>query len=288
MQTRPLNCRLNTEVPVLRRFFAGTDTREDLRLSRESLAVLLDLLYQERRHGWGATIETLVLLFWLASGASYRVVSRVFGIPRFTVHRIVHRVTEEVVAIRHRVTYLLSSTDNLAAVTRGFAGLARHRAFLKAAGAIDGCHVRTQRFYGHHARALSVIECAFGMMKTRFCAIFLKALEIHHTFMPQVFTACAILHNSCLGAGDTMASEEDMRDGMPGDEVEDGLEAVSGARWRDRLSAEVSALEEPTLVSLFKTGMAAIEPALQTWTMWRTVETCSPNTQTTHMISHCQ
>ena len=65
--------------------------------------MLLDLLGQERRHGWGATIETLVFLFWLASGTSYRVVSRVFGMPRSTVHRIVHRVTEEVVAIRHKV-----------------------------------------------------------------------------------------------------------------------------------------------------------------------------------------
>ncbi|CAJ1087232.1 piggyBac transposable element-derived protein 4-like [Xyrichtys novacula] len=97
---------------------------------------------------------------------------------------------------------------------------------------------------GNHARAHSVIERAFGMMKTRFRAIFLKALEIHHTFVPQVITACAVLHNICLGAGDTMAPEEDVRDGMPGDEVEDRLEAVSGAHWRDRLSAEVSALEE--------------------------------------------
>ncbi|CAJ1081960.1 putative nuclease HARBI1 [Xyrichtys novacula] len=81
-------------------------------------------------------------------------------------------------------------------------------------------------------------------MKTRFSAIFLKALVIHHTFVPQVITACAVLHNICLGAGDTMAPEVDVRDGMPGDEVEDRLEAASGASWRDRLSTEVSALEE--------------------------------------------
>ncbi|KAF3861124.1 hypothetical protein F7725_001379 [Dissostichus mawsoni] len=82
------------------------DKRPDFRLSRESLKVLLDLLGQDRRHGWGATIETLVFLFWLASGASCRVVSRVFGMPRSTVHRIVHRVTEEVVAIRHQILNL--------------------------------------------------------------------------------------------------------------------------------------------------------------------------------------
>ncbi|XP_056437328.1 uncharacterized protein LOC130374536 [Gadus chalcogrammus] len=135
-------CRINPTVPVLDRYFNGQDTKTDFRLGREALAVLLDLLGQERRHGWGATIETLVFLFWLASGTSYRVVSRVFGMPRSTVHRIVHRVTEEVVAIRHKVIHLPKTPEDLVAVTNGFAGLARHRAFGKAAGAIDGCHVR--------------------------------------------------------------------------------------------------------------------------------------------------
>ncbi|KAF3844220.1 hypothetical protein F7725_013561 [Dissostichus mawsoni] len=203
-EPRPLYCRINLTVPVLDRFFNDQDTRPDFRLSRESLNALLDLLGQERRHGWGATIETLVFLFWLACGTSYRVVSRAFGMPRSTVHRIVHRVTEEVVAIRHQVIYLPRTAEDLEAVSRGFAGLARHRAFRKAAGAIDGCHyiladggypclqhplplitpyrqplqgVGPQRFNSHHSRARSIIERAFGMMKTRFRSIFLKALE---------------------------------------------------------------------------------------------------------------
>ncbi|XP_035986064.1 protein ALP1-like [Fundulus heteroclitus] len=335
-------CRINLNVPVLQIFFNDHDTTPDFRLSRQSLAVLMELFCQERRHGWGATIETLVFLFWLASGASYRVVARVFGMPRSTVHRIVHRVTEEVVAIRHRVLCLPKTPEDLAAVTQGFKGLARHRAFLKAAGAIDGCHVRikppsgpeshcyrnrklfssiilqavcdhqgrfidtyvgwpgsvhdsrvlrhsplyrrgiypppghfiladggypclqpplplitpfkrpvegvgAQHFNSHHSRARSIID--FGMMKTRFRAIFLQALEVHHTFVPQVITACAVLHNICLGAGDIMAPEDevqdDMQDNMPEDEEgENVLETVSGAPWRDQLSPEVPALEE--------------------------------------------
>ncbi len=60
-------------------------------LSGEALTVLLDLLRS-------ATIQTLVFLVCLASGASYRVVasgasyrvvSRVFDMPRSTVHCIV-------------------------------------------------------------------------------------------------------------------------------------------------------------------------------------------------------
>ena len=62
---------LNMAVPLLRRYFAGEDTRPDFRLSRASITSLLQLLNQERCHGWGPTIEVLVLLFWLASGTSY-------------------------------------------------------------------------------------------------------------------------------------------------------------------------------------------------------------------------
>ncbi len=132
---------MNLTVPVLDRFFNQQDIRPDFRLSRDALAVLLDLLKQDRTHGWGATIETLVLLFWLASGASHRVVSRVFGMLHSTVYCIVHRVTEEVVAIRHKVIYLPKTPKDLEAVSHGFAGLGRHRDFMKAAGVIDGCHV---------------------------------------------------------------------------------------------------------------------------------------------------
>ncbi|KAK0143223.1 hypothetical protein N1851_018649 [Merluccius polli] len=59
-----------------------------------------------------------------------------------------------------------------------------------------------------------------------------------------VITACAVLHNICLGVGDIMPPEDELQDAMPEDEGENGLEAVSGAPWRDRLSVEVSALEE--------------------------------------------
>ncbi|XP_017291565.1 putative nuclease HARBI1 [Kryptolebias marmoratus] len=243
--------------------------------------------------------------------------------PHSTVHRIVHHITEEVVAVRHQVIHLPKNPEDLEVVSRGFAGLARHRAFVKAAGAIDGCHIRikppsgpdgqcyrnrklfpsiilqavcdhrgrfidtyvgwpgsvhnsrvhfiladggypclqrplplitpykrplqgvgAQRFNTHHSRARSIIERAFGMMKTRFRVIFLQALEVHHTFVPHVITACCILHNICLSAGDVVAPEEEPEEDVAEDEREAGLEAVSGALWRDQLSAEVSALEE--------------------------------------------
>ncbi|KAJ4918382.1 hypothetical protein JOQ06_019547, partial [Pogonophryne albipinna] len=48
------------------------------------------------------------------------------------------------------------------------------------------------RFNQHHARARSIVERAFGMMKTRWRLLFFKALEVHHTFVPSVITACAV------------------------------------------------------------------------------------------------
>ncbi|KAK0144498.1 hypothetical protein N1851_017127 [Merluccius polli] len=45
------------------------------------------------------------------------------------------------------------------------------------------------------------------------------------------------------GVGDIMPPEDELQDAMPEDEGENGLEAVSGAPWCDRLSVEVSALE---------------------------------------------
>lgn len=93
-----------------------------------------------------------MFLFWLASGATYRVVSRVFGMSRFTVHRIVHQVTAEVVAIHHKIIHFPKTPEHLEAITRGFARLARHIAFLKAAGAIAA-----SRFGLSHQAALMVI-----------------------------------------------------------------------------------------------------------------------------------
>ncbi|CAL9684509.1 unnamed protein product [Knipowitschia caucasica] len=257
--------------------------------------------------------------------------------PRSTVHFIVHRVTGEVVALRHRVIHLPNTPEDLQTVTRGFARLARSEVFTRAAGAIDGCHVAikppggpdgqcfqnrklfasiilqalcdhqgrfmdiyvgwpgsvhdsrvlrysplylrglypppghflladggypclqrplplitpykrpvqgvaSRRFNADHSRARSIIECAFGMMKTRFRAIFFHTLEVHHTFAPNVIAACAVLHNIYLGVGDVVAPEDSPEDNTEEDEGEE--DTVSAAQWRDRLSAEMSALEE--------------------------------------------
>ena len=49
-----------------------------------------------------------------------------------------------------------------------------------------------QRFNYHHSRGRTIIERAFGMMKTRFRCIFLEALEVHPVFVPKVINHCNI------------------------------------------------------------------------------------------------
>lgn len=49
------------------------------------------------------------------------------------------------------------------------------------------------------------------MMKAHWWWIFFKALEVDHTFAPNVYAVCALLHNICITAGDILklAEEED-------------------------------------------------------------------------------
>uniref|UniRef100_A0A3B1ILG9 DDE Tnp4 domain-containing protein n=1 Tax=Astyanax mexicanus TaxID=7994 RepID=A0A3B1ILG9_ASTMX len=132
-------CQLNTAVPILQLYFGGADLRADLRLSRETITSLTAALRQETDHGWSRDIEVLVFLYWLAHAASYRVVSRVFAIPKSSVHDIVHRVSKDVSGIIKRVI-TLPTGDDLEVIGAGFAHLAP--AFTVAVGAIDGCHIR--------------------------------------------------------------------------------------------------------------------------------------------------
>jgi len=62
--------------------------------------------------------------------------------PRTTVHNVVHRVCGCVVVAMPRVIRLPSTAEGQREVSEGFARLARHGAFARAMGAIDGCHVR--------------------------------------------------------------------------------------------------------------------------------------------------
>ncbi|RXN19419.1 nuclease HARBI1 [Labeo rohita] len=73
------------------------------------------------------------------------------------------------------------------------------------------------RYNRHHAPARNIIERTFGMLKTRWHAIFLRALEIRPLFAPKVIAACCILHNICMIGGDLLEEESHGQDGSEDD-----------------------------------------------------------------------
>ena len=104
-----------------------------------------------------------------------------------------------------------------------------------------------EHFNRHHAKARNTIERTFGVLKTRWRSIFLRALEIRPFFAPKVIAACCILHNICAAAEDVLDEEEEA--GLDEEKEEDldvdvGEREQSGKRFRARLAAQVSAPAE--------------------------------------------
>lgn len=106
-----------------------------------------------------------------------------------------------------------------------------------------------ERFNRHHAKARNIIERTFGILKTRWRSIFLRALEIRPLFAPKVVGACCILHNICVATDDVCQEEGDEEEAaQAGPEAETegtGVDReLSGACIRARLAARLSAPEQ--------------------------------------------
>ena len=129
---------------MLALYFDGvTNMRPDFRLSRASFHALMGAIGRDQDHGWGTIIEALVFLFWLASGTSYRVVSRAFDMPWTSVHRAVHRTSGKIMALFCTIIHH-PTAEELVVIGAGFAHLAGMPVFSRVAGAIDGCHIRVK------------------------------------------------------------------------------------------------------------------------------------------------
>uniref|UniRef100_UPI003AAFA187 putative nuclease HARBI1 n=1 Tax=Centroberyx gerrardi TaxID=166262 RepID=UPI003AAFA187 len=98
------------------------------------------------------------------------------------------------------------------------------------------------RYNTRLSRARCVVERAFGVLKTRWRSIFLKALEVKVEFVSEVIIDCLFLHNLCIGNGDILEPDED-GDGDDGDDCDEANEPLqrSGNTLRSRLAAAVSA-----------------------------------------------
>ncbi|CAJ1086692.1 putative nuclease HARBI1 [Xyrichtys novacula] len=103
-----------------------------------------------------------------------------------------------------------------------------------------------ERFNARHSRARCVVERAFGILKTRWRSIFLKALEVKVDFVSEVIVDCLFLHSLCLRHGDILEPE----DGKEVDVDDNCLVAAhdpaqqTGDAFRDRMAAAISVPEE--------------------------------------------
>lgn len=121
----------------------------DYRLSRASIDALMALLRREKSHGWGQDLEVLLVVYWLAHGLSYSVVSRVFDVPKTTVFDIIHRMCDTILSHLSKVIHF-PPLAQCAEVGHGFQQLANSPAFNHCVGAIDGCHIRIKAPRGPH------------------------------------------------------------------------------------------------------------------------------------------
>lgn len=127
-------------------FNANADLRPDFRLTRTSIARLVNQLQVVNRQGWRLDIEVLVFLFWLGSGTAYRVVARAFDMSRTTVHDIVHRVAGQILQLRSQAIHF-PTEEELPEVAAGFQQLAGSAAFKNVVGSVDGCHIRIKPWH---------------------------------------------------------------------------------------------------------------------------------------------
>ncbi|TWW62777.1 hypothetical protein D4764_04G0014240 [Takifugu flavidus] len=155
-----------------------TDLRPDFRLSRSTVAKLIDVLRSPFDHSWGLEVEVLVYLFWLASTTSYRLVSRGFSIPQSIIYDIVHRMSDKILSLKNRTIKFPSLVDipNIAA---GFQRLSGSPALQNVVGSIDGCHIRIKS-PGAHA------HCYFN--RKLFYSIQLQAVCDHQGLFIDIFT----------------------------------------------------------------------------------------------------
>ena len=97
-----------------------------------------------------------------------------------------------------------------------------------------------QRFNYHQSRGRTIVERAFGVMKTRWRSTLFKALEVKPTFAPRVITSCAFLHIVCIDNGDVLEPDDDVaQDIMAPGPLQEPHERPGNAT-RDRLAALIT------------------------------------------------
>ena len=116
--------------------------KEQFRLTRESVAKVMNLIAEDEEEGSGIPLRKKLLLFLWYSGSvvSFRKVAILFGMSLGAAWTAANDVIRRLVDIRDRVISIPGVAD-IQAVIRGFAD----KGVRGACGAVDGCHVEIIR-----------------------------------------------------------------------------------------------------------------------------------------------
>jgi len=135
------------------------------RVSKATFDRLCTLVTTGKDHGWPEKLEVLVFLYWLVSGAAYRMVASKFGIPKSTANDIVHRVLARLLHKLHHIIYL-PQQDELDGIGQSFAQLTGIPAFGQVVGCLDCYHIaikppkNLEQYYTNEKMYYSV-KCQF-------------------------------------------------------------------------------------------------------------------------------
>jgi len=174
---------INKNLAVLRCFFERDEKtfKENFRLEITTFHKLIKFLFtKDKPHGWTIEIEVMIFLFWLASGCCHRTTWMSFHTPKSTLCRIVQKYLKILAANLDKFVHIPKGNNELDQLGQGFCVLANNNCFEKAAGAIDGCHVKLTKVPGEHK--LSYFSSDNGCCTSNF-----QAVVDHEGFFIDVF-----------------------------------------------------------------------------------------------------
>lgn len=114
--------------------------RKHFKVSKATFQKLCVMVRTGKDHGWPERLEVLVFLYWLASGAAYRMVAVKFGIPRSTVNDIIHRILGRLLQQLRHVIYLPRQNE-IPSICQAFAQITGVPDFNRIVGCLDCFHV---------------------------------------------------------------------------------------------------------------------------------------------------
>uniref|UniRef100_T1GFH7 DDE Tnp4 domain-containing protein n=1 Tax=Megaselia scalaris TaxID=36166 RepID=T1GFH7_MEGSC len=141
IRERSLYCAFGGNTKIITRILEGDNDvcKKNIRIGIPTFRKLVHIL-PEKHHGWNKCIDVICYLYWLAETCSYRTVSNVLEISRHTVKTIIHRVLDEILALREIISH--GNEVDYEGLGNMFCRRAKTNVFKKCIGAIDGTHIR--------------------------------------------------------------------------------------------------------------------------------------------------